>query len=66
MKLAYLLYYVCLTCVLRSRIQIIGIDQFYFLTIELDFGMVNCTGSVSGTLFLYLRHLGDNPNSSLV
>jgi hypothetical protein len=54
-----------LTCVLRSRIQIIGIDQFYFLTFELDIGLVNCTGPVSATLFIYLRYLGDNPDSSL-
>jgi hypothetical protein len=28
--------------------------------------MGNCTGSVSATLFIYLRYLGDNPNSSLL
>ena len=53
-----------MTCDLRSPIQIIGIDQFYFLNFELGIGMVNCT--VSATLFIYLRYLGDNPNSSLI
>jgi hypothetical protein len=35
-------------------------------TFELDTGMGNCTGPVSATLFIYLRYLGDNPNSSLL
>ena len=45
--------------------QIICIDQFYFPTFELDIGMGNCTGPVSATLFIYLRYIGDNTNSSL-
>jgi hypothetical protein len=31
----------------------------------LDIGMGNCTGPVSATLFIYLRYIGDNTNSSL-